>query len=97
MKTADNSMTTKFRSKYLPILYRPGMYTGLQKERTLIEWQADALAAVFETSLAYFVDDIQGGYRLECQNCDHVDDYTEPQWICKKCGIKMNYPPGAEW
>ena len=32
---------------FIPALLRPGMYTGLQGERTLIQWQADALVELF--------------------------------------------------
>lgn len=51
-----------------------------------------------EHTVAFFVDDIPGGVRLECQKCFNLGDYlAPPPWICKSCGATMRYPDGASW
>ena len=39
------------RKTILPALMRPGMYTGEQGDRTLIEWHADAVAEYLNAML----------------------------------------------
>lgn len=49
---------------------------------------------------AFFVDDIHGGVRVQCESCENEqDDFTtwgEPSQ-CIFCGSEMHYPEGADW